>query len=122
MNKKDIQGREEFHHLMSSFYERAMKDELLGSKFEGIDMETHIPRIVEFWMSIIFYSGNFKGSPFDKHVHLELERQHFDRWLALFEVTLTEFYEGPNTNEVLKRAQSIAKIFLHKIEGLSSLS
>ncbi|MCB0502390.1 MAG: group III truncated hemoglobin [Bacteroidetes bacterium] len=117
--KRDIKGKEDLHLLMEKFYAKATKDEVIGVKFEHIDMEEHLPKIVEFWSTIIFFDGNYKGSPFDKHVPLHLEKQDFERWLMLFEATINELFEGEKADEVLQRAQSIARIFLFKIESLN---
>ena len=106
---------------MTAFYAKATKDDVIGSKFDHIDMEEHIPRIAEFWSTIIFYKGDYKGSPFDKHVPLHLKKQDFDRWLLLFEETISEMFEGKMADEILQRAKSIGRIFLFKIESLEKL-
>lgn len=119
--KKELENREDLHLLMSSFYAKAIKDEVIGDKFDHIDMKDHIPKIVEFWSSIIFYDGNYKGSPFDKHIPLKLEPQDFERWLQLFEETTLELFDGERAAEIIARAKSIGKIFQFKIESLKVL-
>ncbi len=118
---KDLENREDLHQLMSSFYDKATKDDVIGDKFDHLDMQEHIPKIVEFWSSIIFYDGNYKGNPFDKHLPLKLEPKDFERWIELFEETTQDLFEGERTVEILARANSIAKIFQHKIESLKIL-
>ena len=119
--KKDITGKEDLFELMTQFYAKATKDIVIGSKFDAINMEEHIPRIVEFWSTILFYKGDYKGSPFDKHIPLRLEKQDFESWLQLFEETISELFEGKMADEILHRAKSIGRIFLFKIESLQKL-
>lgn len=119
--KRELKNKEDLHLLMSSFYDKAIEDETIGDKFNHIDMKEHIPKIVEFWSSIIFYDGNYKGSPFDKHIPLKLEAKDFERWLQLFEETTFDLFEGERAVEIVARANSIGKIFQFKIESLRIL-
>lgn len=116
--KRDIQSKEDVEKLMAAFYGKATKDEIIGQKFDGIDMSKHIPRIVDFWRTIIFYDGNFKGSPFDKHIPLHLKNKDFERWLFLFEETMNEYFEGEKATEMINRAKLIGKTFEYKINTL----
>jgi hemoglobin len=119
--KKDISGKEDIKVVMSAFYAKATKDAVIGVKFNHINMQEHIPKIVEFWSTIIFYEGDYKGSPFDKHLPLHLKKQDFDRWLLLFEETVRAHHEGEMTEEIINRAKNIGRIFLFKIESLQPL-
>ena len=47
---------------------------------------------------------------------MPLELPHFERWLDLFQSTLTEHYEGIKANEALWRAEKMAEMFLIKLE------
>ncbi len=119
--KTDITGKEDIKKIMSEFYAKATKDDLIGVKFNHINMAEHIPKIVEFWSTIIFYEGDYKGSPFDKHLPLHLKKGDFDRWLSLFEETVRTHHEGDMTEEIINRAKNIGRIFLFKIESLQAL-
>lgn len=119
--KKELKGKEDLQLLMTKFYAKATQDEVIKEKFDDIDMKEHIPKIVEFWSTVIFYDGDYKGSPFDKHIPLKLEQKDFERWLQLFEETTFEMFEGENAKEIVKRAQSIGRIFQFKIESLNLL-
>ena len=81
-------------------------------------MQAHLPIIVNFWNSILLYKSEYKGSPFDKHVPLDLEKKHFDRWLLLLNTTTNEMFKGEKASLLLQRAHSIGAIFLHKINYL----
>ncbi len=115
---KDIETENDLKRLFELFYKKAEKDEIIGNKFDDIDIQSHIPIIVNFWNSIIFSKGKYSGSPFDKHLPLNLEKKHFDRWLYLFETTVYELFHGDTANLMVKRAYSIGAIFLSKIEYL----
>jgi hemoglobin len=120
--KPDINGKKDVQQIMTEFYAKATQDEVIGVKFNHINMTEHIPKIVEFWSTIIFYEGDYKGSPFDKHLPLHLKKQDFERWLMLFEETVRAHFEGEMTEEIINRAKNIGRIFLFKIESLQPLS
>lgn len=116
--KTDIKSKADIHQLMDAFYAKATKDEVIGDKFDHIEMSEHLPRIVEFWSTVILHEGDYKGSPFDKHIPLQLEAQDFERWLFLFEETATSLFEGPTLNTIVSRAKVIGATFQYKIESL----
>lgn len=57
----------------------------------------------------------YTGNPFQKHRTLPIEARHFDQWLKLFIETVDENFEGEKAEEIKMRAQSIARIFQHKM-------
>jgi hemoglobin len=113
--KKDITSREDVTLLISSFYEKVRKDELLSPVFHDVDWPHHTPIIVDFWCSLLLGDQTYKNNPFQKHINLPIERRHFHRWLELFSQTLEEHFSGEKANEAKDRAHSIAGIFQHKL-------
>ena len=115
--KKDIENREDIELLISAFYDRMLKDMVLGYIFTDIakvDLEEHIPVICDFWENVIFNRPVYKrGSEvMDVHINLnrkiQLRRGHFRRWLYLFKTTLDELFEGAMSTRARDRADSIA--------------
>jgi hemoglobin len=103
---------------MHVFYERVLVDEVIGYIFTDVaklDLEHHLPIIGDFWDSLLF------GTPaYSKHgrnpllVHKELHEklaltdEHFQRWLALFDATIDEMFEGERAEYLKARAAAIA--------------
>lgn len=116
--KEDIRNEQDIIRLVDEFYKKVNADELLSPVFNDIaqvNWEHHLPRMYEFWNSLLLYTGSYKGSPFPKHEVLPITPQHFRRWLELFAETLTELFEGENTVIALNKAQNIALTFQAKM-------
>ncbi len=123
--KKDIESREDLEVLMGHFYGIMLKDELLGDIFTQvakINLEKHLPVLVDFWESIIFHLAKYKGNPMEVHIRLHekhpLEEIHFNRWLHLFNASVDELFEGEKSELAKTRAHSIALMMRHKINTL----
>jgi Truncated hemoglobins len=120
--KTDISNRSDIQVLIDSFYTKVRADDTIGYIFNDVakvNWEQHLPRMYDFWESIIFQSGNFRGNPMAVHVQLHqrtpLLKEHFDRWLALFNQTVDELFEGNNAELAKQRALSIATMMRVKI-------
>ncbi len=114
--KADILSRTDLKLFLEKFYEAAQENEVIGEKFVHLDMHEHIDVIVDFWDSVIFGTNQYHGDPFGKHLNLALTQEHFETWLDLFKKILTNTYEGKNTNEIILRAETIARVFQHKLK------
>lgn len=96
--------------LVRAFYERARRDEVIGRKFDHVrDWEKHIAQITAFWSSVALMSGRYHGQPLPAHFPLELEPQHFLRWLALFEQTVQEICTPAAAELLMDKARRIAR-------------
>lgn len=81
--------------VVSSFYDKAKTDVLIGYHFRNIkDFDEHIPRIASFWELQLLASTSRKvDPPFDvmkAHLPLGIKRGELGRWLVLFRATLNE--------------------------------
>src|ERR1700741_4721204 len=76
--------------VVQTFYGRAREDEVIGPVFIAAvrDWDEHIENITNFWSSMMLRTGRYDGRPLRPHLRLPLEPIHFDRWLALFEITV----------------------------------
>lgn len=117
-NLKDISSREDIVSLLNAFYTKAQKDDVIGSKFNHINMIEHTQVIADFWDGILFGSNQYRGDPFGKHPGLDLAAKDFERWISLFNQTIDDNYLGPIADEAKYRAGTIARVFQHKL-GLS---
>ncbi|MCH2174722.1 MAG: group III truncated hemoglobin [Lentisphaeria bacterium] len=120
MTKRDIQSREDLEIFLRGFYEEAMKDDLLSEKFAGMDLESHMPTIIDFWQMLTIGGATYKGRPFDVHMGRQLRKEHFERWLTLFQQQLLLRNDGSVSRQVLQQARQIAAVFQHKLHTLES--
>ena len=114
---KEIENDADIRILVDTFYRKVQKDELLGPVFATRikNWDEHLPRMYRFWASLLFGSPGYRGNPFEKHLGLQLKKEHFDRWLQLFEKTLDMHFMGEKAEEARHRARSIAAVFEYKL-------
>lgn len=102
--------------VVRAFYGRARQDALLGPVFARVaDWEEHIARIAAFWSSVALQTGRYHGTPMEAHLPLGLTPAHFDRWLALWEATVTALCPPEGAVLLLERARRIADSLRHAI-------
>lgn len=97
--------------LVDTFYNRIREDEVLGPIFEerlAGRWDRHLEAMVEFWSSVVLLTGRYRGRPHEAHRPLGLTTEHFSRWLALFEATVSELCAGPAAAMFIGRAHRIA--------------
>jgi hemoglobin len=100
---------EDLHALMVAFYSVLADDGLLAPYFETLDMPAHLPRIADFWSTLLFHSGRYSGNAFRPHLDMPgLTAAHFTRWLATLEQTVDASYAGPNVDRMKALAHRIA--------------
>ncbi len=103
---------ERISDLVEGFYEKIRSDALLGPIFNEkiTDWPPHLARMKDFWTSIAIESGRFHGNPMIKHLAIpDIERSHFNHWLALFDQTLPEVMPSAAACQFLsERAARIA--------------
>jgi hemoglobin len=100
---------EDLHALMVAFYAVLANDVLLAPYFVDLDMPAHLPRIVDFWSTLLFHSGRYSGNAFRPHLDMPgLTGEHFTHWLATLETTVDASYVGPNVERMKALAHRIA--------------
>ena len=117
-NLTDIASRDDIVSLLNEFYDKAQEDEVIGNKFNHLNMDEHTQIIADFWDGILFGTNHYSGDPFGKHLDLNLAAKDFERWILLFNQTVDTNYSGPIADEAKHRAGTIAKVFQYKL-GLS---
>lgn len=125
--KTDISDRQDIEKLVNTFYSRVRESAELGYIFEEIaqvNWDTHLPRMYSFWASLLLDEHSFSGNPMKKHVELSriapMTETEFTTWLRLFFGTVDDLFEGEKAEEAKKRAESIARIMMQKIERYES--
>ena len=119
--KRDIKNRKDIIKLVNVFYDQVKTDTVIGFIFNDIahtNWDLHLPRMYDFWENILFYSGNYSGSPMVVHKELHqkspMNQQHFQHWNDLFSETVDKLFEGVKANEIKERASNIAQVIMYK--------
>lgn len=127
MKRKEIENRGDIELFVRLFYEKAIKDEMIGFIFVDIvklNLEEHLPKIVDFWETILFDVTKYSGSPMDVHFAINkltpLKPEFFDRWIGIFCQTMDELFVGELADKAKIRANLIAVLMQSKIENLDS--
>lgn len=109
---KDATGIDEpmIERLVRTFYGRVREDALLGPVFAAkvTDWEDHLRRLCAFWSSVTLMTGRYSGRPMPAHARLPVSAAHFDRWLALFEMTAAEVCPPKAAAMFVEKARRIA--------------
>ena len=115
--KNDILNREDLFLLMTDFYKKLLKDDTINYIFTDvakINLEHHLPVLVDFWDSILFQTGTYQKNAMQPHLDLHqkspLTKHHFETWLRYFKETVDELFTGDNAFIIKERATSIATV------------
>lgn len=100
----DIQSKSDVEHLVNSFYAQVLKDDVLAPFFKRLNFDRHLPQMVHFWTFVLLDEPGYNTDVTKKHMHMPLEKIHFDRWISLFNATTDELFEGPNAEKAKQRA------------------
>jgi hemoglobin len=115
MERKLLESRDDIKILVDGFYDKVRKDPLIGPIFNDVakvDWNEHLPKLYNFWADLLLGEDTYRGRPFPPHMKLNLEFNHFERWLALFVLTVDENFYGLKADEAKGRAVRIAKNFM----------
>lgn len=107
-DKRELNKREEIAFLVHSFYERILNDEMLAPFFKTLDFEMHLPKMIDFWCFVLLGETGYSTNVVEKHIHMPLNAEHFERWLEIFNNTLDDYFEGENVEIAKQRAFTIA--------------
>lgn len=124
MKNSDIENRVDVELLVKTFYEKVIPDPTIGYIFTDIaqlDLPAHLPILTDFWCGILFQERAYKGNPMLVHLKLNekesLTKEHFDKWLELWETNINEHFTGPKSDEAKERAKQIALLIMHKVRS-----
>jgi hemoglobin len=114
---KDIESRSDIDTVLVSFYQKAFTDNLIGRFFTEVvplNLTTHLPVITDFWEAVIFNTHSYRKNVMEIHQHIHqlssIKKEHLDRWVQIFTITIDEHFAGEKTNLMKQRAASIATL------------
>lgn len=120
--KRDIESREDLLQLMKLFYDKLLHDESISYLFTDvakIDLEHHLPMLVNFWDSVLFQSDTYRKNAMQPHIDLHLKspikEHHFETWLRYFKESVDELFEGEKAFMAKERATSVATVMKIKL-------
>jgi hemoglobin len=99
--------------LVDEFYAEIKKDQTLGPIFNreiGDGWASHMPRMYDFWSSVMLKSGRYHGRPVPVHMKIEgLSKERFIHWLKMFHRKAHELYEEEIANIYVEKSNMIAQ-------------
>lgn len=119
--KRDIETRADLQELLTEFYKITILDEMIGHHFNDIDIESHLPIIVDFWEKILFGKPVYFNNPLTVHQKLHekfpLKFEHFVRWVEIFSNTVDRLFEGEMADAAKLRAKMIGHSLNQRLNG-----
>ena len=117
--KNELLNLDDVKLLVNTFYSKIREDALLGEIFNGVigdRWSVHLEKMYRFWQTILLGDHTYFGSPFLPHANLPIGKEHFDRWLSIFYLTIDDLFEGTKADEAKWRAEKMAIMFQSKIQ------
>jgi hemoglobin len=122
--RRDIETRADCERLVRVFYGRALSDPIIGFLFTDVahlDLEAHVPRITNFWDTILLGAHSYGGGAFRPHIELHrkvsLTSGHFERWLYLWRTTVDELFAGERAELAKAHAMRVAAAFRSRLRS-----
>ena len=119
---RDIASRADIERVVNHFYDRVRADEILGPIFDDVahtDWDAHLPKMYDFWETVLFGASGFRGNPLAVHLVLAgrvpLGTREFGRWLDLFHDSVDIAFRGPCAEAAKLRASRIAAVMQHHL-------
>jgi len=116
---KEIQNLDDIKLLVDSFYGKVRKDDLLKDIFDNVIQDRwpqHLEKMYRFWQTVLLGEYTYEGTPFPPHAPLPVSKEHFDRWIVLFESTVDTYFIGEKAERAKWQGNRMASMFLSKIE------
>ncbi len=114
--RREIQSKSDIEELVTIFYTSVLKDELLAPFFKNLDFDHHLPKIVHFWSFVLLDEPGYTTNVTQKHESMRLNKQLFDRWIALFSETVDSLFEGEKAEMAKQRAMIVGLTMASKHE------
>lgn len=107
----DITTRDDIINFVNVFYKKVNEDIILAPVFNKAmktDWEKHLPKMYDFWETVLLYHPIYKENMVQKHIEVDhkvsLTDEMFEHWVKHFTTTIDDLYVG----EVAERAKQIA--------------
>ena len=101
---KDLTSKNDITFLVDEFYGKVLKDDTLAPFFSRLDFDMHKPKMVNFWSFVLLDEAGYTTDVTKKHLNMPLKKEHFDRWIELFNVTVDTHFKGEKADLAKQRA------------------
>lgn len=101
---RDITSKNDIEILVDKFYDNVLKDDLLSPFFSQLDFDHHKPKMVHFWSFVLLDDSGYATDVTQKHMSMRLKKEHFDRWISLFNITVDTLHSGEKAELAKQRA------------------
>lgn len=125
--KADIQSREDIILLVDAFYHEVQNNQKIGPIFTDVakvNWNHHLPKMYDFWESVLFGKAVYKGNPMLTHFELKkkttLQEEEFTEWKNTFFAIVDQLFEGENAKVIKQKAKSIADLMYLKLNSPTS--
>lgn len=115
---RDIESEDDIQLFTDLFYQKLLADDRINRLFLDLNIKEHMPKIYNFWSTILLGTQTYKNNMFEMHKHLDLKKEDFPIWLRHFENTLRDNFQGEKTDEAISRANTIAMTMRYKLLGI----
>lgn len=122
MRLRDIENKEDLRLIFETFYQKALNDEVIGhffTKVIPVDLETHLPIIINFWEYNLFHKGTYSKNLLAIHRHIHekssISYNDIDKWVKLLHETVDILFVGVVSLRLKTNALSIATVMKLKI-------
>lgn len=112
----DIHTSDDVKILVDSFYVEVLKEPLLSPFFKHLNFQEHLPKMYHFWEFVLLDKPGYTTNVFDKHAHMPLSKEHFEKWVALFQATVDRLFEGEVAAQAKLRAATLGWTFAEKMK------
>ena len=124
---RDLRDRADVVDLVTTFYQRAFADPVLGHIFIDVakmDLARHLPIITDFWETVLFQAGKYRRNALQAHLEVHakeaLGAEHFGRWLELWTGTVDDLFRGDKAELAKLQAGRIAGSIHRRVQGRSA--
>ena len=125
---KQLENRDDIVFLVNAFYKKVEKSEI-GFFFNDvakIDWGHHLPKMYDFWTTLLFGEVAYKGNPMAAHFPINsmvaMEKSHFETWIKIWTETVMEHFDGEVAELAVYKANNIALLMGHRMEIARRLS
>lgn len=101
---RDITNKEDILFFVNSFYDDVLKDELLSPFFKHLNFEKHLPKMIHFWSFVLLDDAGYTTDVTKKHLNMPIQKEHFDKWIELFNATIDKHFSGEKADLAKQRA------------------
>lgn len=118
-NLKDIETLADIQLLVDSFYSKIRENPILKDIFnERIEERwpEHLEKMYKFWQTVLLDEHTYYGSPFIPHARLPVQKEHFNEWLRIFDITVDTLFKGEKAERAKWQGERMAEMFHTKIQ------